>query len=222
MQILIEGNVYDNKEEIPFANIQIKELNVGTSSDSKGNFGEIPPGNYTIEVTAMGYHKFKKIQVVQGEIYKINPVLIETSYSIDQVVVTGTLKESFLKVSPVKVQVISSSFLKKTPTNNIMEIIETVNGVQKQINCGVCGTSDIHINGMEGPYSLILIDGMPIMSSLSTVYGLMEFRLYYQTNRNNKRPEFTLYGTEAVAGVINIITHRPEDLSKLRLESYKL
>ena len=67
-QILIEGNVYDNKEEIPFANIQIKELNVGTSSDSKGNFKlEIPPGNYTIEVTAMGYHKFiKKIQVVQN------------------------------------------------------------------------------------------------------------------------------------------------------------
>ena len=101
-QILIEGNVYDNKEEIPFANIQIKELNIGTSSDAKGHFKlEIPPGNYTIEVTAMGYHKFiKKIQVVQGEIYKINPVLIETSYSIDQVVVTGTLKESFLKVSP--------------------------------------------------------------------------------------------------------------------------
>ena len=65
-------------------------------------------------------------------------------------------------------EVISSAFL-KTPTNNIMEIIETVHWVQKQINCGVCGTSDIHINGMEGPYSLILIDGMPIMSS---IYGL--------------------------------------------------
>lgn len=222
-QILIEGNVYDNKEEIPFANIQIKELNVGTSSDSKGNFKlEIPPGYYTIEVTAMGYHKFiKKIQVVQGEIYTINPVLIETSYSIDQVVVTGTLKESFLKVSPVKVEVISSSFLKKTPTNNIMEIIETVNGVQKQINCGVCGTSDIHINGMEGPYSLILIDGMPIMSSLSTVYGLNGIPTsIIKQIEIIKGPSSTLYGTEAVAGVINIITHRPEDLSKLSFESF--
>ena len=74
-------------------------------------------GNYNLEVTAMGYHKFKKkIKLTEGDTIFIDPVLSETSYSIDQIVVTGTLKESFVKVSPVKVEVISSSFLKKTPT----------------------------------------------------------------------------------------------------------
>jgi outer membrane receptor for ferrienterochelin and colicins len=215
--------VSDNQAEIPFANIEVKEAKVGTSADAKGYFKlEAPAGNYSIEVTAMGYHKFKKkIQLIEGETFFIDLVLVETSYSIDQVVVTGTLKESFVKVSPVKVEVITSAFLKKTPTNNIMEIIETVNGVQKQINCGVCGTSDIHINGMEGPYSLILIDGMPIMSSLSTVYGLngIPTSLIKQIEII-KGPSSTLYGTEAVAGVINIITKRPEDLSKLMFESF--
>lgn len=222
-QSFIEGTVSDNRGEIPFANIEIKEIQMGTAADAEGYFKlEIPAGNYIIEISAMGYHKFKKkIELIEGKTFFIEPILSETSYSIDQVVVTGTLKESFVKVSPVKVEVISSTFLKKTPTNNLMEIIETVNGVQKQINCGVCGTSDIHINGMEGPYSLILIDGMPIMSSLSTVYGLngIPTSLIRQIEII-KGPSSTLYGTEAVAGVINIITHHPEDLSKFQFESF--
>ena len=222
-QSFIEGTVYDNQAEIPFANIEVKESKLGTAADANGYFKlEVPAGNFNIEVTAMGYHKLKKkIELIKGETYFINPVLVETSYSIDQVVVTGTLRESFVKVSPVKVEVISSAFFKKTPTNNIMEIIETVNGVQKQINCGVCGTSDIHINGMEGPYSLILIDGMPIMSSLSTVYGLngIPTSLIKQIEII-KGPSSTLYGTEAVAGVINIITKDPKNLDKIHFESF--
>jgi len=223
-QIFIEGIVRDHTDVIPFANIKLKNTSIGTSSNAEGYF-KLPvssKGKYTVEVTAMGYHKFKKnISLGKGEQLKLHPVLTETSYAIDQVVVTGTLKESFVKVSPVKVEVITSAFLRKTPTNNIMEIIESVNGVQKQINCGVCGTSDIHINGMEGPYSLILIDGMPIMSSLSTVYGLngIPTSLIKQIEII-KGPSSTLYGTEAVAGVINIITNKPEDISKLEIESY--
>lgn len=219
----VEGYVKDKNDAIPFANIMLKDTQIGTSSDANGYFRlSVPEGNHTLIVTAMGYHKFKKnISVEKDAVLKVNPILAETTYAIDPIVVTGTLKESFVKVSPVKVEVLTSAFLRKTPTNNIMEIIETVNGVQKQINCGVCGTSDIHINGMEGPYSLILIDGMPIMSSLSTVYGLngIPSSLIKQIEII-KGPSSTLYGTEAVAGVINIITNDPKDISKLEIESY--
>ena len=84
--------------------------------------------------------------------------------------------------------IVTQKFLKKIATTNVMEVIENVNGVQKQINCGVCGTNDIHINGMEGPYTLVLINGMPIMSSLSTVYGLNGIPTsLIKANRNHKR-----------------------------------
>ena len=120
------------------------------------------------------------------------------------------MKETFLSASPVKVDVVTQKFLKKIATANVMEVIENVNGVQKQINCGVCGTNDIHINGMEGPYTLVLINGMPVMSSLSTVYGLngIPTSLIKQIEII-KGPSSTLYGTEAVAGVINILTKDP-------------
>ena len=116
---------------------------------------------------------------------------------------------------------LSSKFLKKIATTNVMEVIENVNGVQTQINCGVCGSNDIHINGMEGPYTLVLINGMPVMSSLSTVYGLngIPTSLIKQIEII-KGPSSTLYGTEAVAGVINIITKDPMDVSSIELESF--
>jgi outer membrane receptor for ferrienterochelin and colicins len=61
-------------------------------------------------------------------------------------------------------------FFQKNPTANIFEALQNVNGV-RPLNCNVCNTGDIHI-GLEGPYTLVLIDGMPIVSGLSTVYGL--------------------------------------------------
>jgi outer membrane receptor for ferrienterochelin and colicins len=131
------------------------------------------------------------------------------------------MKEIYLKDSPVKVEVISAAFLRTNPTNNVIEAIQTVNGVQEQINCGVCGTNDIHINGLEGPYTLVLIDGMPIMSALASVYGFNGIpTTLVERIEIVKGPSSTLYGTSAVGGVINVITKRPENMPLLSYNSF--
>ncbi|MBC8407273.1 MAG: TonB-dependent receptor, partial [Rhodobacteraceae bacterium] len=219
----LKGKITDGKEVVPFANITVKGTGIGTAADMDGLFvlNDVPAGKHELIVSAIGYNKHKTaVEVKQGE-NTINPILKESSYKLDQVVVTGTMKESFIQASPVKVEVITQKFLEKVATANVMEIIENVNGVQKQVNCGVCGTNDIHINGMEGPYTLVLIDGMPIMSSLSTVYGLngIPTSLIKQIEVI-KGPSSTLYGTEAVAGVINIITKKPKDVSLLEFDAF--
>ncbi|MFM2009673.1 MAG: hypothetical protein RLZZ479_63, partial [Bacteroidota bacterium] len=91
---------------------------------------------------------------------------------LDEVVVSGTLKPMRKLQTPVPVEIISSKLFQKNPTPSLFEAVGMLNGVQPQLNCNVCNTGDIHINGMEGPYTMVLIDGMPIVSSLSTVYGL--------------------------------------------------
>lgn len=68
-------------------------------------------------------------------------------------------------------EVITPLLFRRNPEPNLIGSIGMVNGVRPQINCSVCNTGDIHINGMEGPYTMVLIDGMPIVSSLGTVYG---------------------------------------------------
>lgn len=135
---------------------------------------------------------------------KIQPEKIS---SIDDVIITGSLKPMSRSKSPVAVEIYTSKFFQKNPTPNFFESIAMINGVKPQLNCSVCNTGDIHINGLEGPYTMILIDGMPIVSSLSTVYGLSGIpNSLVERIEVVKGPASSLYGSEAMGGVINIIT----------------
>ncbi|WP_299180048.1 TonB-dependent receptor [uncultured Chryseobacterium sp.] len=138
---------------------------------------------------------------------------------IDDVVITGTIKPISKSKNPVNVEIYSQKFFQKNPTPNIFESIAMVNGVKPQLNCSVCNTGDIHINGLEGPYTMILIDGMPIVSSLSTVYGLSGIpNSLIDRIEVVKGPASSLYGSEAMGGVINIITKNALTAPKLSLD----
>lgn len=131
---------------------------------------------------------------------------------LNEVVVSGTLKPIRRLESAVPVEVYSPVFFKKNPTASIYEALQNVNGVRPQLNCGVCNTGDIHINGLEGPYTSVMIDGMPIVSSLSTVYGLSGIpNSLVERIEIVKGPASSLYGSEAVGGLINIITKNPNN-----------
>jgi outer membrane receptor for ferrienterochelin and colicins len=139
--------------------------------------------------------------------------------NIEDVVITGTIKPISRSKSPVAVEIYSQKFFQKNPTPNVFEAIAMVNGVKPQLNCSVCNTGDIHINGLEGPYTMILIDGMPIVSSLSTVYGLSGIpNSLIDRIEVVKGPASSLYGSEAMGGVINIITKNALTAPKLSID----
>jgi len=195
---------------VPFVNIYLKNTQIGTSSNENGDYTleHITPGSYTLIATAIGYlpHK-QKIEISSGDKKNIFIILKPSPETLDEMVVTGTLKAVQRSESPVPVEVYSPTFLKKNPTASIFEALQNVNGVRPQINCNVCNTGDIHINGLEGPYTLVLIDGMPIVSGLGTVYGLSGIpNSLIEQVEIIKGPASSLYGSEAVGGLINIIT----------------
>lgn len=130
---------------------------------------------------------------------------VKNQKDIDEVTIT---QFSVKKLnSPISTDVYSQQFFRKNPTPNVFEAIAMVNGVKPQLNCSVCNTGDIHINGLEGAYTMILIDGMPIVSSLSTVYGLSGIpNSLIDRIEITKGPASSIYGSEAMGGVINIIT----------------
>ena len=143
---------------------------------------------------------------------KTNDTINNNQNELNEVVVSGTLKAVKRLESAVPVEVYSPVFLKKNPTASIYEALQNVNGVRPQLNCGVCNTGDIHINGLEGPYTSVMIDGMPIVSSLSTVYGLSGIpNSLVERIEIVKGPASSLYGSEAVGGLINIITKNPSN-----------
>lgn len=206
----IQGVVSDNLSTIAFANVYLEGTTLGTSSDEDGNYvlKNIPTGKYKLKATVLGYRNFsKKITITANEKLSVSIFMEASSEQLEETVVTGTLKAVRRSDSPVPVEVYSPTFLKKNPTASIFEALQNVNGVRPQINCNVCNTGDIHINGLEGPYTLVLIDGMPIVSGLGTVYGLSGIpNSLIEQIEIVKGPASSLYGSEAVGGLINIIT----------------
>lgn len=209
----VSGRVISNGEVLPYANVYISKLSKGVITNDDGRFelNNIVPGTYTVASSFAGFKKQSKTVVISDKEVVLNFDLIEDS-SLDEVVVTGTLKAVSRLESPVPVEVYTPTFLKKNPTTNIFEALQNINGVRPQLNCNVCNTGDIHINGLEGPYTLVLIDGMPIVSGLSTVYGLSGIpNSLIEQIEIVKGPASSLYGSEAVGGLINIITKLPEN-----------
>ncbi len=147
--------------------------------------------------------------------------LTQKSNSINEVVVSGTLKPVLKNQSPVPVEVYTASFFRKNPTSNIFESLQNINGIRPQFNCNICNTGDIHINGLEGPYTMVTIDGMPIVSSLSTVYGLTGIpNSLIDRIEVIKGPASSIYGSEAVGGLINIITKSPASAPQFSVDFF--
>lgn len=206
----LKGVISDKSGPVVFANVLLKGSSMGAASDEAGYFEirNLNAGGYTVIVSAMGYQTYSKhITLGKSPETTLNIKLSTVSEQLDETVITGTLKAVNRSDTPVPVEVYSPTFLKKNPTANIFEALQNVNGVRPQINCNVCNTGDIHINGLEGPYTLVLIDGMPIVSGLGTVYGLSGIpNGLIEQIEIVKGPASSLYGSEAVGGLINVIT----------------
>lgn len=211
----VRGTVTSENSPVVGANIALEEIQKGAPSNEKGEFviRNLEPGTYTLRVSAVGYipHR-QKITVSPSDTVSVGIQLLSKTEKLDEVVVTGTMRKTYIKDSPVKVAVVTPQRLEQGKTSsNIMDLIDSVNGLSTQLNCGVCGTNAIRINGVEGANTAVLIDGMPIMGALASVYGLNGISpSIIDQVEVIKGPQSTLYGTRALGGVVNIITKNPK------------
>lgn len=223
-QTKMKGKITSEGQSLSGANIVLKNTKYATISDSMGVYSitNIPSGNYEVLVSYTGFESQKKNSSVIDTTEITLDFDLKDSHVLDEVVITGTLKAVSRLESPVPVEVYKPAFFKKNPTANIFEALQNVNGVRPQLNCNVCNTGDIHINGLEGPYTLVLIDGMPIVSGLSTVYGLSGIpNSLLERIEIVKGPASSLYGSEAVGGLINIITKNPKNAPSFSTDVFR-
>lgn len=209
--VRIKGIVISGQKAVPYASVRADKRTV--LADSTGSFiiDQVSPGEMLIQVSATGFKKHSsKILVTESE-YVMQVEMESEVQVLEDLVVTGTMRAVTRSESPVAVEIYTPQFFKKNPAPSIFEALQNVNGVRPQLNCNICNTGDIHINGLEGPYTMITIDGMPIVSSLASVYGLFGIPTQMiERVEIVKGPASGLYGSEAVGGLINIITKSPE------------
>lgn len=224
-QSIITGNIQCNNNPVPFAHIIIENTNVGATSNMLGHFTikfESKEKEQTLIISALGYKKnLKSIAFTEMESIDLGIIEIkEDVLGLEEVVISASLVESYVRDSPVKTTVISGKMIQKfMPAQNLVETLGLINGVEEVVACGVCYTNSISINGLQGPYTALLIDGSPIYGNLAAVYGLNGIPTgIIERVEVIRGPNSTLYGSEAMAGVINIITKKPGNEPRVSTE----
>ena len=211
----INGHVLNKVtgEHIPFYNIFIKGTTIGTITDATGHYyiKNLPEGNFTIVASCVGYKPVEKeVILISGKTIEVNFDVEEDAVQLESIVVSANRNEVSRKESPTIVNVITPRLFENTNSVCLAQGLNFQPGLRVETNCQNCGFQQVRINGLDGPYSQMLIDSRPIFSALAGVYGIEQI----PTNMI-ERVEVVrgggsaLFGSNAIAGVINIITKEP-------------
>ena len=211
----IKGHIIEKntEEDLPFATILIVETGQGMAADDTGHFTfkNIPAGEYTLRVQLVGFLTQEKKVTVSNEFgVSLHFEMEEDNVMMDEVVVSANRNEVSRKEAPVVVNVMSAKLFEMVNSTDLAKSLNFQSGLRVENSCQNCAFPQVRINGLEGPYSQILINSRPIVSALSGVYGLEQI----PTNMI-ERVEVVrgggsaLFGANAVGGTINIITKDP-------------
>lgn len=216
------GIVSSNGEPLELASVVLVKTNFATSADKNGKFEwrEIPAGKYQLRVTYIGYENFQtEIIIAAGKTVSVPVELVSLSSKLNEVVITGNLKEVSKQESITPVDVYSTKFFQRNmPLTNLFDALYNINGLFADVDNGVSNTTDVQLNGLEGNYTMFLIDGVPALNGLAGTYALNAFPMSIVDKVEIlKGASSTLYGSEAIAGVINIKTKNPSSAPRVAL-----
>jgi outer membrane receptor for ferrienterochelin and colicins len=209
----IVGHVASGTTHLPFAGVSLKGTTVGTYTDETGHFQLVncKPGTYTIIATTVGYKPEERTVTVEtGKTIEVKFNLEEDVFNLSEVVVSSDRSEQKRTEAPMIVNTISPKLFLSTQSATLGDGLNFCPGLRLENNCQNCGFTQVRMNGMEGPYSQILINSRPIFSGLAGVYGLELI-----PSNMIERVEVVrgggsaLFGGNAIAGTINIILKDP-------------
>lgn len=213
------GHVVDAKtgEHLPGMSITIKGTRIGTTTGSSGHFyfSNLKPGKITLRVSGIGYiAQEKTITVKTNQVSEVNFEVEPDEFDLEEVVVTSNREQTIRRVAPTLVNVLDNKIFINANANNLAQGLVFQPGVRVENNCQNCGFNQVRINGLDGHFTQILIDSRPVMSSLAGVYGLEQIPANMIERVEVVRGGGSaLFGSSAIAGVINIITKEPKQNS---------
>jgi len=196
----------DSQTPLPGINVLVSGHDLGAATDQQGHFviDGLSAGSYTLLVSAIGYeNQYLKASLPQSTALQIN--LKETFFQMQSVVVTGTRSEKIHLNSPVATEVITAHEIQNSGASDLGELMEQRAGVS--VSSSVEGGTIVNLLGMDSKYVLILVDGQPITGKFNNRSMLNQITTSnIEKVEIVKGPGSSLYGSEAMGGVINIIT----------------
>lgn len=212
-QSQLQGRVTNpDNSPIAHATILLDGSKNGTSTDDDGTFtlNNVPTNHATLTIRAVGYQPLKKTVTATDRTAGLNLVLQEDNLSLNEIVVSATRYGLERRQAPVVVNVLGPKLFNATQSVAMSETLNYQPGVRVENNCQNCGFSQVRLNGLEGAYSQILINSRSVFSALNSVYGLDQIPTSMIDRIEVVRSGGSaLFGANAIAGTINIITKDP-------------
>jgi len=211
----IIGHVLDKKtgEHLSYITIALKGTTIGTVTDATGHYflKNLPEGNFVLEASSVGYKTISRnVSLRKGKTLEENFELEEDAVALDGVVVSANRSVTKRRLAPTLVNVVDMKMFENTNSPTLSQGLNFQPGVRVETNCQNCGFQQVRINGLDGPYTQILINSRPIFSALSGVYGLEQIPANMIERVEVMRGGGSaLFGSSAIAGTINIITKEP-------------
>lgn len=214
---VIEGHIKSGDSPVPFATVVVENSELGTVADVNGGFEikSVPAGSFLVEVSAVGYIKNSfRVAITPNEVKHVHFNLQEDVFKLSQAVVTGSRSPVERHNTPVIVNTIDAKIFETTQSTSVSQGLSYSPGIRVENNCQNCGFTQVRMNGLAGAYSQILINSRPIFSALAGVYGL-EMLPSSMVDRIEivRGGGSVMFGGNAIAGTVNIITKDPSENS---------
>ena len=215
--LVLSGRVTLNGEPLAYATIGIPNTEHFTNSDESGSFtlSRLDTTSFFLEVHYVGLET-TTVQIGPSDFRNTIGIHIENSaVALKPVeVVTGTRTNRLQANNPVLVQVLQPKTLKATQSCNLSEGLRFQPGLRVETNCQTCNYTQLRMNGLAGGYSKILVNGRPVFSPLTGLYGLEQLPTSLIERIEVVRGGgSSLYGSSAIGGTVNVITKLPDDKS---------
>ena len=210
----ISGRVYLSvtNEDLPGAHVTIRNTTLGTATDKNGRYelSGLRNGEYVIRVSFSGLQTVEEVITVSDGDIQRDFAMFETSIDLNAVVVTGTRTEKNLKNVPVLTQAITGRDLEKRNITDITEALETVVPAV-EFKSTAWGKS-LSLSGIDPQYVLFLVDGERMAGE---TFGDIDYSRINLADIDQievvKGAASTLYGSNALGGVVNLITRKPRE-----------
>jgi outer membrane receptor for ferrienterochelin and colicins len=213
----------ESGETLIGASVIIKGTTKGTTSDAKGEakLENIPNGEIEFVISFVGYEEAEIALSFPENNNKTIEIELEEGEELEEVVIATTRASRTIQDIPTRIEVITGEELgEKAAMNssNIGMLLSETTGVQIQQTSLSSGNMSIRIQGLDGRYTQILKDGFPLYGGFAGGLSIMQIPpLDLKQVELIKGSSSTLYGGGAIAGLVNLISIKPEEKPKLEV-----
>jgi len=198
--------------------ISIANTNKGVTSNENGNYtlNNIKEGNINLRISYTGYIRIDTVIHIKINSNQTFDAAMEADNGkLEEVIIVSSSRtNSRIEDLPTKVEVLGSEEVKEEngiKPGNIASLLGDIAGIQIQQTSATTGNADMRIQGLQGKYTQILRDGMPLFGGYAGSFSILQIPpLDLQQIELVKGASSTLYGGGAIAGMLNLISKKPK------------